>query len=96
MSRKLKSLMGPFLARHPEIQLEVDANSNRADLQRAEADQAVRIGPVEGQGIALLPDFYARGLPPVGNAVLSRLLYLTLHEDKARVSPVRLNSLRKC
>lgn len=70
--------------------------SRKLKPQLAEADLAVRIGSVEGQGIALFPDFYARGLPPVGDAVLSRPLYLTLREDKARVSRVRLISLRKC
>lgn len=64
--------------------------SKKLKPQRAEADLAVCTGPVEGQGIALFPDFYARGLPPVGDAVLPRPLYLALNEDKARVSRVRL------
>ncbi|MFV0385534.1 LysR family transcriptional regulator [Paracoccus sp. (in: a-proteobacteria)] len=146
--------LGPFLAAYPGIQLEIDADAQRADLGRGEVDLALRIGPVEGQtlrlrrlgqilyrpygldpkagvirprdarteterwmhdwsgsrpvvldtadtsvmraavaagyGIALLPDFYAGDLPPVGEAFLSRPLHLTLHEDKARAPRVRL------
>ncbi|MCR8546305.1 LysR family transcriptional regulator [Salipiger sp. P9] len=44
-----------------------------------------------GLGIAVLPVFLARpaGLLPVGNAVLTRPLYLVLHEDKARSPRIR-------
>jgi DNA-binding transcriptional LysR family regulator len=53
-------------------------------------DTAVmRAAVVAGLGIALLPDFYASGLPPVGDAFLSRPLHLVLHEDKARSPRVR-------
>lgn len=54
------------------------------------ADSAVmRAGVASGLGIALLPEFYAQGLPSVGDDTLSRPLYLTLHEDKAKSPRVR-------
>jgi DNA-binding transcriptional LysR family regulator len=43
-----------------------------------------------GLGIALLPEFLAGDLEPVGPEKLSRPLHLTLHEDKARAPRVRL------
>lgn len=54
------------------------------------SDSAVmRAGVAASLGIALLPDFYAGDLPSVGDAVLTRPLHLTLHEDKARSTRVR-------
>lgn len=54
------------------------------------ADSSVMRAAVRaGLGIALLPAFYAGDLPPVGADRLSRTLYLTLHEDKARAPRVR-------
>lgn len=54
------------------------------------SDSAVmRAGVASGLGIALLPEFYAQDLPTVGEETLSRPLYLTLHEDKAKSPRVR-------
>ncbi len=54
------------------------------------ADSSVMRAAVHaGLGIALLPAFYAGDLPPVGDDRLTRTLYLTLHEDKARAPRVR-------
>ncbi|MGL5011377.1 MAG: LysR family transcriptional regulator, partial [Paracoccaceae bacterium] len=55
------------------------------------SDTAVaRAAIVAGLGIGLLPEFYAKGLPVIDDTVLSRPLYLTLQEDKARSQRVRL------
>lgn len=54
------------------------------------ADTAImRAAVAAGVGIALLPEFYAHGLPAVGEAFLERPLYLAFHEDKARSPRVR-------
>lgn len=67
-----------------------DWSGNRPVVLDTADTSVMRAAVAAGHGIALLPDFYAKHLPPVGETYLSRPLHLTLHEDKARAPRVRL------
>jgi DNA-binding transcriptional LysR family regulator len=65
---------------HPELTLETVSGSQLADLQRGDADLALRIGPIQDQ------DLVARSLGDVGSSLYASPHYLRDHPPPANLS----------
>jgi DNA-binding transcriptional LysR family regulator len=71
-----------FAREHPELTIETVSAGQIADLQRGEADLALRIGPIHGQ------DLVARSLGEIGSSLYASSRYLEEYS-----APVDLSDL---